>query len=94
MELIMYLKNKKLLVSLLLLVSLTGCEKTLSTSSYQDTLKNHPDFKDCIAGKLEGGYSTVTVIRCPNSSTSSTFKSGKVTHTSIVIDGVTYERKE
>lgn len=86
--------NRKLYVAILLTIALTGCEKTLSTSSYQDTLKNHPDFKDCIAGKLEGGYSTVTVIRCPNSSTSSTFKSGKVTHTSIVIDGVVYERKE
>lgn len=90
----MYLKNKNLLVCLLLLTSLTGCEKSVKTSNYQDALLQHPDFKDCKANYVGDGWTSITIVRCPLSTTTVTKKENKTTKTTVVIDGVMYESKE
>lgn len=35
----------------------------------------------------------LTVVRCPNSAVASTYKSGKVTKKTVVVEGVEYEQK-
>lgn len=50
-----------------------------------------PEFADCKFARLENSKgANVTVARCPNSTTSTTYKSGKTTKTTIVVDGVEY----
>lgn len=54
-----------------------------------------PDgLKDCRIFELQTTAGPViTVVRCPNSATSSTYRSGKVTKRTVVVDGVEYEKK-
>jgi len=52
-------------------VALIGCSPApVSVSNYQTALQSSPDFKDCVAVDVSnktGG--TMTVVRCPNSTT-------------------------
>lgn len=54
-----------------------------------------PDgLKDCKFFKLTDENGTVIrVVRCPMSSTSATYQSGKVSTTTVVIDGMEYVKK-
>ncbi len=53
-----------------------------------------PELKDCrIFGITNSEGESMRVARCPNSTTSTTYKSGKTTHTTVVIDGVEYVQK-
>jgi putative SOS response-associated peptidase YedK len=51
-----------------------------------------PELKDCkvYAISSESGRD-ITVMRCPNATTSTTYKEGKATRTTIVVDGVEYQ---
>ena len=48
--------------------------------------------QDCQVYRMTSGAngSFLYVVRCPNSATSTTFRSGKTNQTAVVIDGVTY----
>ena len=51
-----------------------------------------PELKDCkifVLDKEDGR--SITVMRCPNSTTSSTYTEGKTLKTTIVVDGVEYQ---
>jgi len=89
------MKKTLLATSLLTLAFLTGCDQnTVKTSSYQDALLNNKDLKDCTAHYVADGWSSITVVRCPLSTTTTIESDGKNTKTNIVIDGVTYEPKQ
>ena len=64
-------------------------------SAKQVTFPVLPDeLKDCTFHYISGGLNGITVARCPNSTTSTTYRSGKTTRTTVVIDGVEYTKKE
>lgn len=75
----------KLLISLILLVFLGGCDM-----SSEDTTKNYslPDgLKDCKIYYMQNSYGNhITVTRCPMSSTSTQYQSGKTTLSSTVVE--------
>lgn len=88
------MKNKIIIFIYFIFISITFC----SCEPYYKELKFGvlPDeLKDCKTFYLssEDG-NTITVMRCPNSTTSSTYRVGKHTATTVVIDGVEYVKKE
>lgn len=83
---------KKLIVIGLLTIGLFGCEKTSEDISTNFILPE--GLEDCSVFKINGGDGDqLKIVRCPNSSTSSTYRSGKVTRTNVVVDGVEYIKK-
>lgn len=93
--------NLKILITVIITGLLLGCAQTDSTTTsyYQNSLKDDPLFKDCIAKDVPYVINhirldSITVVRCPNSITTTKETSGKDKQTTIVIDGITYERKE
>lgn len=89
---------KKLInVTLLTIATLmvTGCDDSDTGSQRNVTAKyNLPtEMADCVIYRMSGGMSVneLTVVRCPNSTTSTTHQEGKVRRTTIVVDGVQYE---
>ena len=87
------MKAKKILLLLVLAFAITGCKKTVIPSNYQDALQANSALKDCTAHYVGDGWSSITVVRCPLSTTTTSYTEGKHTETNIVIDGVTYEAK-
>lgn len=82
---------KKMLLFITMLM-LTGCE-----SSYEEqTFPVLPtELVGCKFFQLENSDGIrISVARCPSSTTSTTYQSGKTHRTAVVIDGVTYEAKE
>ncbi len=50
--------------------------------------------KDCKIFELQTtSGAQITVVRCPNSATSSTYRSGKSTKRTVIVDGGEYEQK-
>ena len=84
----------KLLRVVLSVVILTGCEP--SYKDYTESFTNLPEgLKDCkIYGIQNGNSMSLSVVRCPNSTVSTTYKSGKTTATTVVIDGKKYVSEE
>ena len=74
--------------------------------SYIESLESKLDFicdstnlpeglKDCkIYGIQNGNSISLSVVRCPNSTVSTTYKSGKTTTTTVVIEGKKYVSEE
>jgi len=70
---------------------LTACEpyaEQLSVPVLPDELK---DCKFYMVSANGRGY--MTVVRCPNSTTSTTYNTGKSQYTTVVIDGQEYVKK-
>ncbi|MEI1732111.1 hypothetical protein V8P91_17175 [Acinetobacter baumannii] len=82
---------KKVLIALTVLF-LAGCEPKTNEKTGDFILT--PDLKDCRIYKLSDGSETITAMRCPNSSTSTQYRAGKSTKTTIVVDGVTYVQEQ
>jgi hypothetical protein len=81
---------KKYLFALLLSVSVVGCSKGYTDYSASYDVRP-PELADCKIYNLSNGHGgSITVGRCPNSTTSVTYNVGKTTATTIVVDGVTY----
>lgn len=81
----------------LLALILCGCDP--SGSEITHTYSVMPEgLKDCKIYTISNGGREVTVVRCPNSSTSTqyTVRRGKTNASvyTVVIDGVEYERKQ
>ena len=83
---------KKLFAALAIFITLAGCTPSSSVITFESLPKA---LEDCVVYELSNSKSErMKVMRCPNSSTSVTYKSGKTAQHNIVIDGVTYEKKE
>jgi hypothetical protein len=71
---------------------LVGCKAETEERTSQYVLPN--GLQDCKIYKMVGeNGDSMKVMRCPNSSTTTTYETGgksKTTHTEIIIDGVTY----
>lgn len=82
--------RKTLLIGALL--ALAGCSNGYSEKSFPV----RPDeLKDCrIFGLTNDSGNSITVARCPNSVTTTTYKSGKSSRATVVIDGETYVKSQ
>lgn len=82
-------RNCGLAIVLAVQVILTGCDGT-SRPSYQEvktkTNTLPKDLEDCKIFELYDPV-YITVMRCPNSTTTTEFQSGKQYLTSVVVDG-------
>lgn len=90
--------KKLLLVAAVASVALAGCSgsntpQQLKTSFPLDKIRG---LEDCTFNRVDPGdvYSVITVVRCPNSTTSTTYQMGKTTATVVVIDGIEYVKKQ
>jgi hypothetical protein len=83
----------KLILALSTLVMLVGCDGTQQTAMTTLDLKQVRGLEDCTYYVVDPGgtHNIVTVIRCPNSTTSTSYVQGKVPV--LVIDGVEYVRR-
>ena len=80
---------KKLIGILFAASIVAGCTNSAKEVIYPAML---PELKDCKVFYLtkESG-SAITVMRCPNATTSTSYTSGKTKVTTIVVDGVEYQ---
>ncbi|CAB4134432.1 hypothetical protein UFOVP273_62 [uncultured Caudovirales phage] len=84
----------KKLLAILSLVALSACVADYSddTSHYSRLPAELVDCKIYYLSSDKGQQ--ITVMRCPNSQTSTTYKSGKSQRSAIVIDGTAYIKQE
>jgi hypothetical protein len=61
-----------------------GCQPSVTVPDYPLPT----ELSDCKLFKLSNGIDDITVARCPNSTTSTTFREGKHDETAVVVDGV------
>lgn len=67
-----------------LIALLSGCEASYKEANFP---ARPPELQDCKIYYLEDeDVNQITVVRCPNSDTSTTYKHGKATRTTVVID--------
>lgn len=77
---------------LLAALLLAGCSDSAREMSFPAAPE---ELSDCKFYYLtNSGGAGVTVVRCPNSATTTTRKEGKTTKTAVTIDGVEYVRKD
>jgi len=77
---------------LAVLLAVGGCSNGYKEQSFPI---KPVELSDCRFFKLTNDDGNViTVARCPNSSTSTTYKSGKTTRSTVIIDGKQYVEKE
>lgn len=83
----------KNIIMLGLVVLLTACENGSKNIDFSQSL---PDgFKDCkVVYVYNKDGEGVYLARCPNSTTTVKYNSGKTTRRVITVDGVEYEAKE
>lgn len=87
-------KTKQALIigASLLTAVLGGCSNSATEVNYP---VRPPELQDCKIYRLtndSGGY--ITIARCPNSTTTTTYQKGKTTTATIVVDGVEYVKRE
>ena len=82
---------KKLLIIASIALAITGCTPSAKDISEQYTLPE--ELSDCTITYLQGKYTYLNVVHCPNSTTSTTYPVGKTTQTTVVIDGETYVKQ-
>ena len=90
---------KKILVLILSLGILTGCEPSPASARLAKYPVKAVGFEDCTFGKMKAPYEeSITVVRCPNSTTTTNYNvpSGKSTCPVkvVVIDNIEYLPKE
>ena len=69
--------------ALCLAVLAAGCQPSVETAKYPLPA----ELQDCKLFKLSDGLNSITVVRCPNSTTSTNYREGKSDRTSVVVDG-------
>lgn len=78
------------LVLIIAAILLAGCSPSSEKMSFQGL----PDeLKDCTFHRVSDGINRITVARCPNSTASTAYRSGKTTRAAVVIDGKEYVEK-
>ena len=83
---------KKILTIAFIAIAFSGCTPAAKDISVDYAMPE--ELKDCTITYLQGKYTYLNVVRCPNSSTSTTYPVGKTTNTTVVIDGETYAKVE
>lgn len=82
----------KKIIIFLFLISLFGC----GNNSYNEVVFPviPTELKDCKTFNLQNvnGFG-ITVMRCPNSTTSTNYNEGKIKKTVVVVDGEEYIKK-
>jgi hypothetical protein len=82
---------KTKIIALAAVIGLVGCgDPSAAKISYPVWPK---ELSDCEVFNVSDGISNIKVVRCPMSSTTATYKQGKTTAVTVVIDGVEYEKK-
>lgn len=78
----------KKIILLALITLLSACERETVDVSYKYQIPD--EFIDCVFKRMstDSGY-TITVVRCPNSTTTA-IQSDKTHTTTIVVDGIKY----
>lgn len=74
---------KRISLILLTIFALAGCESR--TTELHDFILPE-GLKDCKIYFMTNGVNHVTITRCPNSSTSTEYKTGKTTSSSAVVE--------
>lgn len=80
----------KILIPALAVNLLAGCSPSIEVAEYPMPT----ELADCTQHRLSDGFNKIIVVRCPNSTTSTTHRVGKTSRTNIVIDGVEYVPKQ
>lgn len=75
-----------------IVIGIAGCERKYTDNTEQYPLP--PEMSDCKIWYLQNNGYGLTAVRCPNSTTTTTYQKGKSTETVIVVDGVEYIKKE
>ncbi len=82
-----------LVITLGLALAITGCEP--ETKDIKGRYLVPEELIDCSFNYLYGSDgAALKVVRCPNSSTSTTYKLDKQFQSTVTVDGVEYVRKE
>jgi hypothetical protein len=74
------------------LLAVGGCSNGYKEKSFPVKPVELSDCRFFELNNADGG--SITVARCPNSSTTTTYKSGKTTRSTVIIDGKQYVEKE
>jgi len=82
----------KKLLAVFALIVLAGCDPYSQDVSTRYSVKP-AELKDCSFNELGGGGGRITVVRCLNSTTTTTMHE-KSLKTIVVIDGVEFEKVE
>lgn len=87
------LKTALLISTILLLTGCTGPVNVDQTVAYSEAIPD--ELKDCSFHLVKGDWTTnhITVVRCPNSTVSTSYMQGKTQQTVVVIDGVEYVKQ-
>lgn len=82
---------KKIMLIIAVAITLSAC----NPSAYTVSMPVLPEgFQDCKFAYVQNSSTSFYIARCPNSTTSATYKQGKTTKTTITVDGKVYEEKE
>lgn len=76
------------------LLTLVGCHPAGYVETTGEFTVVPEALKDCGFYEIWSEGSYLRIVRCPNSTTSTTYSSGKSTVTTVVIDGVTYVKQD
>jgi hypothetical protein len=74
----------KLAIILAAAIVLAGCDPTYREPANFSVVP--PELSDCKVYWISNGYEGLYVVRCPNSQTSATWRSGKIRRTSVTIE--------
>lgn len=82
------MKNSIFAVAIAAIMLLGGCsEAGVYSTSYDDIIKKEKALSGCSVYSVSNGNgSNIIIVRCPNSTTSTTYKSGKTTQTTVVAE--------
>jgi hypothetical protein len=85
----------KIFIAVAVLLALSGCSNPISewTQTGPFNLKTIRGFEDCTLSTVWTGNVTLYMVRCPNSTVSTT-RTGKNPIRTITVDGVEYTAKE
>lgn len=91
------MQNCKRVFHMVLLCIVLTILVTVGCKSYPPHYEEDKDYtvlpeelKDCKIFNISNGWGILTVVRCPNSSTSTIYSEGKTIKKVVVIDGVEY----
>jgi len=70
-------------------VAMSGCAPSANAIHFPVMPAELADCKTYMLNAGDGS-NLITVMRCPNSSTTTSYRSGKSTNSAVVIDGTTY----